>query len=230
MAAETIRVLSSNAAYGILQELGPEFERRSGKKLDVTYDTANVLKPMIEAGEPFDLTILTVSTLEDLIGQGRIAADSRVDFARCGTGVAVRAGAPKPDISSPDAFRRALLDAKSIVYTKLGTSGRYFASLLERLGLAETIAPKATIHPGGLVAEVVARGDAELGVQQISELLAVPGVDLVGPFPEEYQNYTSFTGGVGTGARDPQGARALLAALTAPAAAALIRAKGLEPL
>ena len=230
MAAKTIRVLSSNGAVGILRDLGPEFERQSGKTLDVTYDTANVLKPMIEAGEPFDLTILTVSTLEDLVRQGKIVADSRADFARCGTGLAVRAGAPKPDIGTPEAFRRALVDAKSIVYTQRGTSGVYFAGLVERLGLADIVGPKATIYPGGLVAEVVARGDAELGVQQISELLAVPGVDLVGPFPGELQNYTSFTAGVGSQARDPEGARALLAALTAPSTAALIRAKGLEPL
>ena len=165
---------------------------------------------------------------DDLIKQGKILAATRTDVARGGIGIAVRAGAPKPDIGSVEALKRALLDAKSITYAREGGSGIYFAGLLERLGMAEAMRAKTKFGTGN-VAELVARGDAEMAVQLITELIAVRGVELVGPLPAEVQNYIVLTAGVGAQAKEPGLAKAFLQFLTAPAAVPVIKSKGLEP-
>ena len=166
--------------------------------------------------------------LDRLIADGRIVAGSRVDLARSGIGVAVRAGAPRPDMSSVDAFVRALRQAKSVAHSS-SASGIYLKGLFQRLGLYDTLGDRIRQVEGEPVGSVVARGEAEIGFQQVSELLPVPGIDYVGPLPPEIQHYTVFAAGIAAHAREPDAARALIAYLTAPAAAPLIRQSGMEP-
>ena len=209
-------------------ELAPQFEQKTGHKLAITFGVANVLKRQIEAGETFDLAIMTAAVADDLIKQGKIVAATRTDVARGGIGIAVRAGAPRPDIGSVEALKRALLDARSITYAREGGSGIYFAGLLERLGIADAMKPK-TKYGTGNVGELVAAGEAEMAVQLITELIAVRGAELVGPLPAEVQSYIVLTAGVGTQARQPELAREFMLFLTAPAAVPVIKARGLEP-
>ena len=177
--AAEIKVLSSNGVQSVMVEMLPEFERATGHKVTIAFDTANVLLGRIKAGEAADLVILTRPAIDDLIQQGKVAVGGGRDLSRSGVGIAVRAGLPKPDISSPDALKRALLDAKSIAYTKTGGSGIHFAKVVERLGIADQVKAKAKVPEGGSVGELVAKGEAEMAVQQIPELLAVPGIQLV---------------------------------------------------
>jgi molybdate transport system substrate-binding protein len=227
LAAE-IKVISTIGVKSAVEELAPQFEKKTGHKLAITFGVANALKREIEAGETFDLAIMTAVVADDLIKQGKLVAATRTNVARGGIGIAVRAGAPKPDISTVDALKRALLETKSITYAKQGGSGIYFAGLLERLGIAEAMRPK-TRYGGGNVAEVVAAGEAEMAVQLITELISVRGVELVGPLPAEVQNYIVLTAGVGTEAKEAAGAKEFLQFLTAPAAAPVYTSKGLEP-
>jgi molybdate transport system substrate-binding protein len=226
--AAEITVISTIVAKSAVEELGPRFERRTGHKLAITFGGANALKREIEAGEPFDLAIMTAAVADDLIKQGKLVAATRTNVARGGIGIAVRAGAPKPDIGTVDALKRALLATPSITYAKEAGSGSYFVGLLERLGIAEAMRPK-TRYGGGNVAEVVVAGEAEMAVQLITELMSVRGVAVVGPLPAEVQNYIVLTAGVGTQAKDPALAKEFLQFLTAPAAAPVYTSKGLEP-
>ncbi len=226
--AAEIKVLSTNGVKAILEDLAPQFERATGHKLVITFEVTTVLKKDIEAGATFDVTILTASATDDLIKQGKARGPSAM-IAKSGAGVAVKAGAPKPDISTTDAFKRALLAAKSVAYTTQGASGVYFMTVLDRLGIAAEIKAKAKTQAGGAVAELVARGEAELAVQQISELLPVKGAEYVGPFPPELQNYTAFTAALGLSPKDPAAAKAFIDFLTAPSALSVIKAKGMEP-
>ena len=228
-AAVPIKVLSSNGVRAALCELGPQFEHATRHRLAIRFDVAQLLKAQILGGEAFDVAILTEPATDELLKAGRIVAGTRRDIARSGIGVAIRAGAPKPDIGTVEAFKRVLLGAESVANTTQGASGIYFAGVLERLGIAEQMKPKSRVQAGGLVAEMVARGLAELAVQQISELLPVAGVELVGPFPPELQNFTVFSAGVGTDTGDSEAAYALIRFLTGPAAAPIIKAKGMEP-
>jgi molybdate transport system substrate-binding protein len=227
--AEEIKVLSTNGVRSVTVEMLPEFERATGHKVSIAYDTANLLLGRIRAGESADLVILTRPTLDDLIKQGKVGPGGGKDLARSGVGVAVRAGLPKPDISSAEGLKRALLDAKSIAFTKTGASGMHFAKVVERLGISDQVKAKAKIPEGGSVGELVARGEAEMAVQQIPELLAVPGIQYVGPLPAELQIFTIFTAGVMTGARQPEAAKAFIDFLSTPAAARVFKAKGMEP-
>lgn len=227
--AAEIRVLSTNGVRSALVEMLPEFERATGRKVSIAYDTANLLLGRIKSGESADLAILTRPTIDELIKQGKIGAGGGKHLARSGVGVSVRAGLPKPDIGSADALKRALLDAKSIAFTKTGASGIHFAKVVERLGIADQVNAKAKVPAGGSVGELVATGEAEMAVQQIPELLAVPGIQYVGPLPPELQNFTVFCAGVLTGARHPEAAKALLDFLRTPAAARVFKAKGMEP-
>jgi molybdate transport system substrate-binding protein len=228
--AADIKVICSNGFAAVMQELGPQYERASGHKLVVSYGLAAVLGRAIEAGEAFDLTILAPPQIDALIRQGQIAADSRVVLARSGIGVMVRSGAPKPDISTVDAFKRALLDAKSIAFPPQGQSGIYLTGLIERLGLTAALKTKMMpIANGPLTGETVARGEAELGITPIGELLAVKGVALVGPLPPEVQNYIVQTAGVSVSAAQGAAARDFLKFLMAPANAHVIAEKGMEP-
>jgi molybdate transport system substrate-binding protein len=194
--AGPVKVLASNGVKAVLRELAPQFERSTGHNLAITFDRSSELKKRIEAGELFDVAILTGPMIDGLMQQRKVAAGTGANMARSGVGVAVRAGAPKPDIGTVEAFKRALLDAKSVAYTTEGASGVYFASVLQRLRIADAVQAKSKTQPGGAVGELVARGEAELAVPQISELLPVAGTEVVGPFPPELQSFTLFTAGL----------------------------------
>ena len=224
----TLVVLSTHAVKDVIDALGAGLERAAGGPLAFSYDPANVLKRRIESGEAFDVAIATRAALDQLAQQDRIIPSSVIDLGRSGLGLSVRKGALKPDIATVDKFRRALLAAKSLVRSKDGTSGIYFVALLERLGIAGEMKDKIILGPSGRVAELVAKGEAEMAVQQVSELLPVVGADYVGPFPAELQLYTMFSAGIGNACRDREAATRLLASLQTPAATALFTAKGLE--
>jgi len=225
-----IKIICSNGFHAVMQELGPQFERATGHKLVVSYGLAAVLGKQIEGGESFDLTILAPPQIDALLKQGKIAADSRTVLARSGMGVMVRSGAPKPDISTVDAFKRALVNAKSIAFPPQGQSGIYLVGLIERLGLTEALRTKMMpIANGPMTGETVARGEAELGITPIGELLAVKGVALVGPLPAEVQNYIVQTAGVSAAAAQGAAARDFLKFLMAPANTHVIVEKGMEP-
>jgi molybdate transport system substrate-binding protein len=233
--AAVVTVVSSGGFAGAYRMLAPEFERTTGNTLVTNWgpsmgNTRDAVPVRMQRGEPIDVVIMVGYALGDLIKGGKVIADSRVDLARSSIGVAVRAGAPKPDISSADALRRALLAAKSIAYSD-SASGVYVSSeLFKRLGIADQVAGKSRMIPAEPVGAVVARGEAEIGFQQVSELKPIAGIDLVGPLPPELQKITIFSAGVVIGAREPQAARALIAFLASPAAAAAIRESGLEPM
>jgi molybdate transport system substrate-binding protein len=225
----TIKVLSTHAVMDVTVELGQQFERATGRKLSFSYDPANVLKRRIDGGEEFDVAIVTRQVLDDFAKRGTIMPDTRTDIGRSGLGVSVRKGARKPDIGTVEDFKRAMLAAKSVVRSKDGTSGIYFETLLDRLGIAEDMRGKIKLGPSGRVAELVAKGEADMVVQQISELLPVSGADFAGPFPDELQLYTVFSAGVGTASKNRDAAKALIGSFVTPAAVALFKAKGLEP-
>ncbi len=228
--AAEIRVLSSNALKTVVEELGPQFEKATENKLNVTFGAAANLKTSIEKGEAFDLAILTSSALDDLVKQGKLVAATRADIARSSVGLAVKKGAAKPDISTTEAFKRALLDAKSIAYVEQGASGIYLKGLFERLGIAEQLKPKIKLLPASNpAANAVANGEAEIGMTQISEILPYAGAELVGPLPADIQLYTVFPAAVGASAKEPEAAKALIKFLTAPAAVPVLKAKGLSP-
>ena len=234
-AAAEIKVLTAGAFKQVLLALLPDFEQRSGHKVTVENATVGALTKRIEGGEVFDLAVLTpaaVNAVNALSGKGKLVAGSRTNLARVGVGVVVTDGTPKPDIGSVEAFKRALLAAKSVAYIDPaagGSSGIYVSGLLDKLGLAAEVKPKAKLIPGGAVAEHIARGEAELGIHQISEILPVKGVALVGPLPAEIQNYTIYAAGIGADAKAADAAKALVEALTGPAAAEVLKSKGMEP-
>ena len=231
-AGAEIKVLTAGAFRQVLLALLPDFERASGHKVTVANDTVGALTKRIAGGEVFDLAVLTAKAVDDLAKEGKFVAGSRASLARVGVGVVVKDGTPKPDISSVAAFKQALLAAKSVAYIDPaagGSSGIYVAGLLDKLGIAGEVKPKAKLIPGGAVAEHVAKGEAELGIHQISEILPVKGVTLVGPLPAEIQNYTVYAAGVGAHAKESDAAKALLKTLTSPAAAEVLKSKGMEP-
>jgi molybdate transport system substrate-binding protein len=227
-----IKLMHGGAFTQVIRVLVPAFEQSSGHNVSLHRDTVGALAKKIEAGEPFDAAVLTPEAIEKLAKSGRIVPASRVDIARVGIGVVVRRGAPLPDIDSVEAFKRALMTAKSVAYIDPqagGSSGIYLAGLFERLGLADALRSKAVLIHGGAVAAHVVKGEAEIGVHQISEILPVEGSVLVGPLPQEIQNYTTYSAVMAAHATEPAAARALIGALSDPAAAAVIRSKGMEP-
>ncbi len=226
--AAEIKVISSNGLTTVLGELGPKYEQATGNKLVIHYDVANVLKKNIMDGEAFDVAILTGPVMDEMVQAGKVRPATRVEIARSGVGIAYKAGSPKPDIHDADAFKRALLAAHSVAYTTQGASGLYFISVCEKLGIGDQVKAKAKVLQGGRVAELVARGEAELAAQQISELLPVAGVEIVA-FPPDLQKFTSFPGAVGTAAKRPKAAAGLIKFLADPKNAALMKAKGMEP-
>ena len=227
--AAEIKVLSTRAIATVLEKVGPDFERTSGHRLHVTTDIAIRMVRRIQAGEPFDFLVAAPAHIDALVREGRITADSRTDLTRSGIGVLVRAGAPKPDIRTVDAFTRALLDARSIAYLREGQSGVYVAGMLKRLGIADAIEAKVTRPDTDIVSELVASGQVELGMVVITQILTTPGVELVGPLPSELQSYVTFTAGVSSASGDPGAAMALMRFLTGPVALPVIRAQGMEP-
>ena len=225
----TVKLFVSNSARGVMDVLVPKFEQATGHKLTISYDPAKIMMERIRKGESADLAILGGSAIPDLEKMGKVAAGSRRAIASCGIGVAVSAGARKPDIGTVESFKRALLAAKSIAYTEQGASGMYFSRLIEDLGIAGPVKAKAVRQPGGLVGELVAAGEAELAVQQIPELMAVPRIQFVGPFPKEVQVITQSSGAVFADAREPAAAKAFLDFLLSPDSASVFKAKGHEP-
>jgi len=203
--------------------------RTGSHKPVIGFGLAVAVKRRIEGGEAFDPAILTGAGIDDLAKQGKVDAASRAPIARSGVGIGIKKGAPRPDIGTPEAFKRTLLSAKSIAWAKEGQSGIYFAGLLERIGIAGQIKPKAVLAPSGaVVGKLVAGGEVQLGVILVNELMAAPGVEVLGPLPAELQNYTVFHVGVGVGSKDSSAAKALIKFLTTPAAGAVFRAKGQE--
>jgi molybdate transport system substrate-binding protein len=221
-----IKVMLSAAFKEAYLELVPPFERASGHKMENLWVPSVQMMNRLKGGETVDLVILSAAALEDLRQAGIVS--ERTDLAKSGIGVAVRAGAPRPDISSGAALKRAVLAAKGIAYST-GPSGIYLAKLFERMGIAEQIKSRVKQVQGVPAGTVAARGEAELAFQQVSELLPVPGIDLVGPLPPDVQEITIFSAGLHARAPHPDAARALIKHLTAPAAAPVIRKKGMEP-
>src|SRR5262249_26721782 len=231
-ASAEIKVLTAGAFKQVLLALLPAFEQQTGHKVSVDNDTVGALTKRIEGGETFDLAVLTPAAVDDLARQGKFVAGSRKNLAPVGVGGVVKEGAPKPDIGSVDAFKKALLAAKSVAYIDPaagGSSGIYVAGLLDKLGIAGEVKPKAKLIPGGAVAQHIANGEAELGIHQISEILPVKGVTLVGPLPAEIQNYTVYAAGLGTNAKESAAAKMLLDALSGPASAEVLKSKGMQP-
>jgi molybdate transport system substrate-binding protein len=227
--AAEIRILSTNGVHSVMAEMVPAFERATGNKVSIAFENANRLLGKIKGGEAADLVIMTRPTINELSKLGKVAAGSDRDLARSGVGIAIRAGLPKPDISTPDKLKRALLQAKSITYSKSGASGIHFAKVIERLGIADQVKAKSKLASGAAVGKLVAEGKVEMAAQQIPELLAVKGLQLVGPLPAELQEYTTFTAAVMAGAKQPQAAKAFIDFITTPAAVKVFKAKGMEP-
>ena len=228
--AGEVKVLTAGAMRGVLDALVPAFEAATGHKVVADNATAGALAKRIEAGEAFDLAIITPKVIDELGKEGKISG-GRVDLAKVGIGVAVKEGAAAPDISTVEAFKQALMAAKSVAYIDPkagGSSGIYFDGLIDRLGIGDAVRAKAKLKAGGHVADLVASGEAELAVHQISEILPVKGARLVGPLPAALQNSTVYAAGLGAAAKDPAAAKALLDHLAGPAAAAVLGAKGME--
>jgi molybdate transport system substrate-binding protein len=227
--AAEIRVLCSNGLKAVMEDLAPQFERATGHKVLVKYGLAAGFKQQIEAGEAFDLAVLTPPLVDDLIKQGKMAADSRAVIARTGLGLMIRAGARKPDVSTTNAFKNSLTGAKSIAFAKEGASGVAFVALIGKLGIAETL--KARLKPtstGEEVLELVARGNAEFGVLPLSEILGVRGVELGGMFPTDVQSYITMAAAAGSSSKQASAARELIKFLTSAAVLPTIKAKGME--
>ena len=224
--AAEINVMSSMAIKEAYLELVPQFEKQSGHKVVTSWvGSADIMKRM-RAGETADLVIMAGSAIDELAKEGWIVAGSRVDLVKSSIGVAVRAGAPRPDISSGESLKRTLLAAKSIAYSS-GPSGVYLSGVLKRWGIPESRITQTP--PGAPVGEVIARGEAEIGFQQVSELLPVKGIDYVGPLPADVQLVTVFSAGTHAGAKQAEAAKAWTRFLISPAAAPAIRKKGLDP-
>ena len=224
-----IEILATNAMDAALRELIPAFERESGQRIAVSYHSTNQIVELVRGGAAADLLIAGRAAIDELASEGKIAPGATLDLAASGIGVCVRAGAPRPDIGTVEAFKRALLAAKSISHTSTGQAGSYFAALIERLGIAEQVKAKARVPAGGIVGEFVARWEAELGIQQISEVRAVPGVELAGPLPPEIQKMTVFSAGIRAGAQHAEEAWAFVDFLTSSSAQRAMKFNGLEP-
>jgi len=225
--ALNLKIFSGGAMRPLMAEIVPLFERAHGAGVEVEFRLSAALKRAIQDGAPFDVAILPRPELDDLIAFGAIARDSAVDVARSTVGLAVRAGAAKPDIGSVDALQRALLQARSIAYSD-GPSGAFVAELLAKLGIAAAVAAKIKLTSGP-VAELVARGEAELGMQQIIAILPVAGAELVGPLPAELQNVIVYAAGLSSRAATAQAARDFLGFMRGEQAKQQMRAKGLDP-
>jgi molybdate transport system substrate-binding protein len=227
--AAEIKVLSTQATEEAYKELVPLFEKASGHKVTTIFTGTLDVQKRIAAGETFDVIIMAGPAIDDFIKAGKIVPGDRIDLAKSGVGVAVKAGAPKPDISTTDALKKTLLAAKSIGYST-GPSGVYLTGLFQRLGLAEQVATKLKQTPTGVfVGTLVASGAAEIGFQQVSELSTFAGLDFVGPLPADVQQTTAFSSGIQVGTKEADAARAWVKFLTAPAAAAAYKKRGLEP-
>jgi molybdate transport system substrate-binding protein len=227
--AAELKMLAGGSMAGLLNELAPQFERASGHKLVIHFDSSPNLIKQAASGAPFDLGLVPNDVMKDPMARARFAAGPTTDVARVGYGVAVRAGTPKPDISTPAALKKTLLDAQSITFIPASAAGAYILSVFERLGIAEAM--KAKTRPQTLPAQIpqaVANGEAELGIFVVSVLTA-PGVELAGSFPSDLQQELVFTAAVAADTKEAEAAKAFIAYLTTPAASATIKAKGMSP-
>ena len=231
--AADVNAISGGAFKQVLTALLTQYEKETGNKVNVTYQTVGQHLKLIASGEEtFDVAVLTPAAIDGLTKEGKVVSGSRADLAKTGVGVAVKTGAPLPDISTVEAFKRTLLAAKSVAYIDPaagGSSGIYVAKLLERLGIAKEVNAKAVLVHGGEVASHIADGEAEIGIHQISEILPVKGATLVGPLPPEIQNFTVYSAGLGAAAKDHAAAVGLIKFLAGPHALPIIKAKGMEP-
>jgi len=226
--AAELKLLEGNALNAVMNDLGPQFETATGNKISATIGTSAQLRARVDSAEAFDAIILTKALLDQLAAQGKVADTPRAPIAHVGIGVAIRKGAPKPDISTVDAFKQAMLNAKSIGYVDNTPTGAALKAIFAKLGIADQVNPKLkplTIQ----AADAVANGDVEIAMTQVSEILPVAGAELVGPLPADIQVNTVFAAGVSTAAKNADGAAALIKFLTSPPAAAAIKAKGMEP-
>jgi molybdate transport system substrate-binding protein len=227
--AAEITVFSSNALKSVLEELVPQFEKSAGHKVTVQFAPAAELKARIDKREAFDVAILTAALMDELAKESRIAGISRANVARAGAGVAIRKGAPKPDLATAESFKSALLSAKSVAYVGAGATGANIRAIFERFGIAEEMKAKTRLLAGVSAADAVAQGEAELGFTMISEILPVAGAELAGPLPPEVQVYTVFPAAMSSSAREPAAAYAFVRFLKTPEAVKVIREKGMEP-
>ena len=229
--ADDVKVFSAGAVRAIVTDLAEQFRQETGNTVAFSFGTAGQTRQKLLSGEPVDVVILTDAGIDDMIKQGALASGSRADLARTGMGVGVREGAPKPDITTSEAFKTTLLKAKSLVYVdpaQGATSGVHFKSVLERLGIADAVKGKTQLVSGGYPAEKVASGEAELVVHQISEIVPVKGVTLVGPLPPDFQKVTVYSAGLAARSPSPAAARAFVAFLTRPAFKPKFAAAGLD--
>lgn len=229
--ADDVKVFSAGAVRAIVTDLAEQFRQETGNTVTFAFGTAGQTRQKLLSGEPVDVVILTDAGIDDMIKQGALASGSRADLARTGMGVGVREGAPKPDITTSEAFKTTLLKAKSLVYVdpaQGATSGVHFKSVLERLGIADAVKGKTQLVSGGYPAEKVASGEAELVVHQISEIVPVKGVTLVGPLPPDFQKVTVYSAGLAARSPSPAAARAFVAFLTRPAFKPKLAAAGLD--
>src|SRR5574341_1899143 len=227
--AAEIKVIASAAVKEVVLDVIPAFEKSSGHKVTTIWAGTEVITKRISGGEVVDIGLIAAPNIDKLISEGRLVAGSRADVAKSGIGVAVRSGLPNPDISSGEAVKRAVLAAKSVAYSS-GPSGFYLADLFKKMGIADQIKDKVKQTPSGVqVGETVARGEADLGFQQVSELLHVKGIQYLGPLPADIQHTTVFSAGLHAAAPAPDAAKALTKFLTAPDAALVIKRSGMEP-
>ena len=227
--AKELKVFGSRVTKVILGELGPQFEKATGFRPEVTADVAQVMKRRIEGGEPFDLAVLVDFQIDDLIKSGKLLADTRTNIMSSSIGVAVKRGAPKPDISTVEAFKQALLNAKSITYLKEGASTIHLRKLFDQLGITEAVKAKAVETQGEQVSEFVAEGKVELGLIVIPNIMSVPGAEVVGPLPAAINSIVMFTAGVSANSPNQQAARELIKLMKSPEAKPVIKAKGNDP-
>jgi molybdate transport system substrate-binding protein len=227
--SDELKIFGSRVTRMMVEDVGPQFEKATGHHLTVLTDVTAVMKRRIESGESFDLAVLVDFQTDEMIKKGKLVADTRADIMKAGIGVAVRRGAPLPDISTVEAFKQTLLAAKSITYLREGGSTIYLDRLFARMGIAEALQSKTVKPDTEFVSEAVAAGDVELGLIVIPNILSVPGAQLVGPIPEEVQSYIMFTAAVAANTPNQQAARDLIAFLKSPAAIAAIKAKGMSP-
>jgi molybdate transport system substrate-binding protein len=227
--AERITVLSSNGLRAVIQELAPQFEKATGNQVAISFSVAAELKKRIDAGEPFDLAILTPPLMDDLIKRGTVVAASRTPLARTGMAIAVRRGAAKPDMRSVETLKASLVASPSIAFAKEGAGGLFFTALVDRLGLAPTLTPKfKTFTTGDDVREAVGRGEAAIGVMPLSEILPAPALEVAGLFPSAVQDYAVMVAGISQRTTRAAIVRSFTDFLLSPNASAVVTAKGME--
>ncbi len=226
--AAELKVLSTTAFKGVLEELGPQFEKATENKIAFTFAPTAVIKTQIEQGAAFDVAVLTSTVNDGLAAAGKIVAGSRATVARAGMGVAIANGAAKPDLSTVEAFKQALMNAKSIGFNGQGASRAGFEALFNKLEIADALAPKIKLLQTG-APEGVAKGEVEIGLSPVSEIIPAPGVQVAGFLPPDIQSYLVLTAGIAAGAKEPAAADSFIKFLTAPSALPVLKAKGMEP-